>query len=563
MVLDRKMFRRPSATPPEKGPSSRGVGITSGLTQPVRGYKYGDFVETLESTSDELYPVLKKYFPEESFYERAGASPFQFFAALGTPMQPGQNVFGKIAEAGQYLKIAPKRDIARDLSTEIGIDVASKTLETTEDPLMKVWNTESNQYEYIPTSNVVANPNLYIAEAPEEAEYKPITVFDTVENKNVFIDEAKLSADKENRYVPEKEEEGPSPIMPVWNTKSNSWVYVSEDRLRNDMKLDPDKQTYSPEAPDSSIGSIKTVYDPILEANIIIPENKLGQILLKNPNRYEPEKEAEKDKDIQLKNVIDRTDPDNPVLRFATEEEILADQGVNLAPAISGQSFSVAKDGTVTFSTSIVGLEGDDNQELNKEQAKTDNLLLRTNRLQLMVEDAPESFFGISGGFLEFYNNYMTQIPGVEFNEQLADVRNYIMTQGQQLLREVSDDSRFTNEDRIYINKVTGVDALESLKSKDAVVSQLAQIQLLLEDRLIEQTGAKGQKASFKMTGKDYEKSYLNFLKATGRDDILKQNGFEDYQIDRTIPTYTPDQILKRVEVYLPNLYPKLSQAIK
>ena len=107
------------------------------------------------------------------------------------------------------------------------------------------------------------------------------------------------------------------------------------------------------------------------------------------------------------------------------------------------------------------------------------------------------------------------------------------------------------------------MDALESLKSKDAVVSQLAQIQLLLEDRLIEQTGAKGQKASFKMTGKDYEKSYLNFLKATGRDDILKQNGFEDYQIDRTIPTYTPDQILKRVEVYLPNLYPKLSQAIK
>ena len=66
MVLDRRMFRRPSATPPEKGPSSRGVGITSGLTQPVRGYKYGDFVETLESTSEELYPVLKKYFPEEN-----------------------------------------------------------------------------------------------------------------------------------------------------------------------------------------------------------------------------------------------------------------------------------------------------------------------------------------------------------------------------------------------------------------------------------------------------------------------------------------------------------------
>lgn len=560
MVLDRKMFRRPSATPPEKGPSSRGVGITSGLTQPVRGYKYGDFVETLESTSEELYPVLKKYFPEESFYERAGASPFQFFAALGTPMQEGQNVFGKIAEAGQYLKIAPKRDIARDLSTEIGIDVASKTLETTEDPLMKVWNTASNQYEYTPTSNVVANPNLYIAEAPEVAEFKPKEVYDSVKKMNVFVDEAALAGDEENRYLPAKEIEGPAPLMPVYNKQSKEYVYASEDRVRADAELDPDKQIYSPEAPDTSIGALKEVYDRDLESNVIVPESVIASTYKDDKTKYQPKKSGE---NIQLKNVIDRTDPDNPVLRFATEEEILADQGVNLSPAISGQSFTVGKDGTVSFSSGVVGLQGNQNKELNKDAAKTDNLLLRTNRLQLMVENSPESFFGISGGFLEFYNNYMTQIPGVDFNEQLAEVRNYINTQGQQLLREVSDDSRFTNEDREYINKVTGVDALESLKSKSAVVSQLDQIQLLLEDRLIDLTGEKGQVPSFKMTGNDYKKSYLNFLKATGRNDILKQQGFGDYEIDPTIPTYTPDQILKRVEVYLPNLYPKLSQAIK
>ncbi len=560
MVLDRKMFRRPSEMPPKKGPSSKGVGITSGLTQPVRGYKYGDFVETFKTSSEELYPVLKEYFPEESFYERAGSSPLQFFAALGTPMQRGQNVFGKIAEAGQYLKVAPKQDIAKQLSTEIGLDIASKTLETTEDPLMKVWNTASNQYEYTPTSNVVANPNLYIAEAPEVTDFKPKEVYDTVKDKNVFVDEAALASDKENRYLPPKEIEGPEPLMPVYNKQSKEYVYAAEDVVRADSKLDIDKQVYAPEAPDTSIGTLKEVYDRDLESNVIVPESVIASTYLEDKTRYQPKKSGE---NIQLKNVIDRTDPDNPVLRFATEEEILADKGANLTPAISGQSFTVAEDGTVTFSTGVVGLEGANNKELNKEQAKTDNLLLRTNRLQIMVDNAPSSFFGISGGFLEFYNNYMTQIPGVKFNEQLADVRNYINTQGQQLLREVSDDSRFTNEDREYINKVTGVDALESLKSKQAVVSQLNQIQLLLEDRLIEQTGQKGQMPSFKMTGNDYKKSYLNFLKTTGRDDILKQQGFEDYEIDPTIPTFTPDQILKRVEIYLPNLYPKLSQAIK
>ena len=42
MVLDRRMFRRPSQIAPKKGPSSKGVGITSGLTQPVKMVTGGD-----------------------------------------------------------------------------------------------------------------------------------------------------------------------------------------------------------------------------------------------------------------------------------------------------------------------------------------------------------------------------------------------------------------------------------------------------------------------------------------------------------------------------------------
>jgi len=132
MVLDRRMFRRPSQIAPNKGPSSRGVGITSGLTQPVQKFSKGDFVERFRETRAELEPVLKDIYKEPSFFDRAGMSPFQFFAALGSPMQPGQTVLGKIGEAGQYLDIKPAPDTAGDLATELALSVASKTLDEDE-----------------------------------------------------------------------------------------------------------------------------------------------------------------------------------------------------------------------------------------------------------------------------------------------------------------------------------------------------------------------------------------------------------------------------------------------
>ena len=61
----------------------------------------------------------------------------------------------------------------------------------------------------------------------------------------------------------------------------------------------------------------------------------------------------------------------------------------------------------------------------------------------------------------------------------------------------------------------------------------------------------------------DYRKSFLNYLKATGKDVILKSQGYGDYEIDPTIPTFTPDQILKRVESFLPQYYPKMKEAIR
>jgi len=71
MVLDRRMFRRPSQIAPNKGPSSKGVGITSGLTQPVQKFAKGDFVERFRETRAELEPVLKDIYKEPSFLQNS------------------------------------------------------------------------------------------------------------------------------------------------------------------------------------------------------------------------------------------------------------------------------------------------------------------------------------------------------------------------------------------------------------------------------------------------------------------------------------------------------------
>lgn len=120
---------------PQRGPSSKGVGITSGLTQPVQKFAKGDFVEKFKEARGEILadPSLREAFPKsDSFYERAGMSPFQFFAALGSPMQPGQTTLGKIGEAGQYLDIKPIDDPLEDFATEVGLTAAAKTLDEDE-----------------------------------------------------------------------------------------------------------------------------------------------------------------------------------------------------------------------------------------------------------------------------------------------------------------------------------------------------------------------------------------------------------------------------------------------
>ena len=198
MVLDRRMFRRPSQIAPNKGPSSKGVGITSGLTQPVQKFSKGDFAEKVRTTREELYPVLQEYFPKESFYERAGTSPFKFFAALGSPMQPGQTALGKIGEAGQYLDIKPEGDPAGELATDLALQAGLKTLE----------DKDSNvEYKVVADRLVKIDPDKGTTEVVQDFSEEDLAKFDfkVVNNRLVKVDKTSGETSVEQDFSEEVE----------------------------------------------------------------------------------------------------------------------------------------------------------------------------------------------------------------------------------------------------------------------------------------------------------------------------------------------------------------------
>ena len=222
MVLDRRMFRRPSQIAPNKGPSSRGVGITSGLTRPVKMETGGDVASKYRQYLEELSPITEEMYPKQSFFERAGMSPFQFFAALGTPMQPGQTVLGKIGEAGQYLDIKPESTTGRDLASKIALE---KALEKDEE---KTYTLSPGEAVYD------AKGNLIVEGPKKEEEEKTYTLSP---GQNVYDAKGNIIA-----TGPKKEEEEKtytlSPGQVVYDANGNVIATgpEKEDTLPNDIQ---------------------------------------------------------------------------------------------------------------------------------------------------------------------------------------------------------------------------------------------------------------------------------------------------------------------------------------
>ena len=119
----------------------------------------------------------------------------------------------------------------------------------------------------------------------------------------------------------------------------------------------------------------------------------------------------------------------------------------------------------------------------------------------------------------------------------------------QTVLRQISQDSRFTNEDRQYIQEITGKEAMDKFQSFGQVFLSLQRTQLLLEDRLTETSGALGIKPSHKMSITELYDSYNNFLLDNKRkvaEGTVRRND---------LPSYNFEQIKRRFQAYHPEFY--------
>tara|TARA_R100000655_G_scaffold17251_1_gene36990 strand:- start:1216 stop:3267 length:2052 start_codon:yes stop_codon:yes gene_type:complete len=443
--------------------------------------------------------------------------------------------------------------------------------------IVEAYNTQNKRFEFISKEalekSIEDNDGLYVPKAPDTSY---VTVFDTQENKNVFLLESAFNASinsNENRYLPEKE--GLDTFKEVYSESLGANIYVTQRQIL----IDNQNETKDYSAPkDDPV--FKTYYDPIIKQNVLATDEDVAARLNDdNPkNNFQPKNVEQADTIITLKNkesgqnVLvsknfalenmelfepeDKTqstksaiDTQTDKLVFVTNQDI-EDNPDRYKPAILGQSLTVDPDGKVVMKSTLVDEPtGPDATEQQKNAYYIlDDLNARTEALLTEMEEVPEYYFGISGGFVDFYNKYITQL-GLPFDERAAAIRNDINLLAQTILRQISQDSRFTNEDRQYIQEITGKEAMDKLQSYDQVLLSLQKTQLLLEDRLTETSGALGVKPSHSMSIEELYDSYNNFKldnKMTVKEGTVRRND---------LPTYNLEQVKRRLKAYHTDFY--------
>ena len=443
--------------------------------------------------------------------------------------------------------------------------------------IVEAYNTVSKRFEFISQEalekSIEAADGKYVPKAPDTSY---VTVFDTKENKNVFLLESAFNASinsNENRYLPEKE--GLDTFKEVYSESLGANVYVTQRQIL----IDNQNETKDYSAPkDDPV--FKTYYDPIIKQNVLATDEDVAARLNDdNPNNnFQPKNVEQADTIITLKdkesgqNVLvsknfalenmDKFEPEDKTqstksaidtktnkLVFVTNQDI-EDNPDRYKPAILGQSLTVSPDGEVVMKSTLVDepTGADATEQMKNSYYILEDLNARTEALLTEMEEVPEYYFGISGGFVDFYNKYITQL-GLPFNEQAAGIRNDINLLAQTILRQISQDSRFTNEDREYIQEITGKEAMDKLQSYEQVFLSLQKTQLLLEDRLTETAGAIGVKPSHSMSIQELYDSYNNFKldnKMTVKEGTVRRND---------LPSYNLEQVKRRLKAYHTDFY--------
>jgi hypothetical protein len=398
---------------------------------------------------------------------------------------------------------------------------------------------------------------------PEKTENKFVTVFDPAENKNIFISESAFNKEMQaesNKYLPKKD--GLDTFKEVYSNSLKANIYVTQEQILTDNAKDI--KDYSAPKDDPVY---KTFYDPLLKLNVLATSEDVTARINDEiqGNEFQPKELESKDTLITLfhkeskRNILttekyaienqDQFDPERKVdstkaavdtqnnnkLVFVTNEEI-AENPSRYQPAILGQNLTVGADGEVSLKSELVG-GGKDDATVKQQDSyfMLEDLNLRTTELQEKLEgETPEYIFGVSGVFVDFYNKYLTQL-GLPFNEQAAEIRNDINMLSQTVLRQISQDSRFTNEDREYIAEITGKGAMDAAQSFEQVLNGVSQTQILIEERLSEASGAVGFMPSYQMSVSDLIDSFNNFRLDNGiaPEGTVRRNDLPSFNLEQ------------------------------
>ena len=485
--------------------------------------------------------------------------------AASAPVAPGQESYAQ--------RYAVKRTVDKDKLVEAYDTQKGTYTWVPEDTLMEMAKAGAADENYTPR---------YVAKAPDT---KLVTMYDEELKKNVLLFEKDVvdSINKdENKYSAKRE--GLDTVKEVHSKSLDANIFVTQGNLLADMQKDPDDRDFSQPKEDTTY---KTFYDPVLEQNVLATNQDVTE-RLDNPDLapFEPKKADKSDTILTMyhkdtrKNVLvkesevlanmdqyeaerktDTTksaiDTTTNKLVFVTNKEIAESEG-RYQPAIIGNTLTVDKDGRVVMKSTLMGtgVDQDDVSQKTKDLsfALEDLTIFATDTLKTMEDgNNIDRAFGVSGWLIDFNNKYLTQI-GTPFDEDAAKIRNDILELSNRVMRLVTADQRFTNEDREFVNRMIGQAAVDKLQSYDQVLLGVQQVTTMLQDRAAEVAGVRGMKASHEMDVEEMIAAYNNYRKANG----IEWEGSDTFTIQSNLPTFNKRQLERRLEIYHPEVWAKI-----
>jgi hypothetical protein len=321
------------------------------------------------------------------------------------------------------------------------------------------------------------------------------------------------------------------------------------DRLNN-TDLDP----FGPKKADKS-DTILTMWNKKEKHNMLVTEAEVLEDMKKSLEQRNFEPEHKQD---PTKSAIN-TETDQ--LEFVTNKQI-AESGGKYIPAIIGNTLTIGENGEVVMKSTLMGagMDQDDVSQKTKDLnlALEDLTIFATGTLKDMENiNNIDRAFGVSGWLIDFNNKYLTQL-GTPFDENSAKIRNDILELSNRVMRLVTADQRFTNEDREFINRMMGQAAVDKLQSYDQVLIGVQQITTMLEDRAAEVSGTRGMKASHEMDVEEMIAAYNNYRKVNG----IEWDGSDEFTIQSNLPKLNKRQLERRLEIYHPDEWAKIQSGV-